>query len=129
MWEIVKLYESNKFIILIFTVILFIIGLYIGMSEILIYALNFLLLMEIVRTIVEYVIDDSHRIKMRYIIDSAIVFGIREIFVAWLMLKSDLLIGGSLMLISFIGTYLLLRFRKRIIETSPDILEKNIKEK
>ena len=45
--------------------------------------------LEIVRTIYEYIISDNHRVKVRYIIDGAILFGIRELFVGWVMLKTN----------------------------------------
>lgn len=41
--------------------------------------LEFIIILELVRMLIEFVFDDSHRIKLRFMIDSTIVFFIRDI--------------------------------------------------
>jgi len=41
--------------------------------------LEFIIILELVRMLIEFIFDDSHRIKLRFMIDSTIVFFIRDI--------------------------------------------------
>jgi uncharacterized membrane protein (DUF373 family) len=41
--------------------------------------LEFIIILELVRMLIEFIFDDSHRIKLRLMIDSTIVFFIRDI--------------------------------------------------
>jgi len=118
-----RLFYSDKVLVVIFTIILFGLGLNFGIAETMISAMSFLIMMEIVRTIYEYIVNPEHRVKMRYIIDSAILFGIRELFVGWIMLKTNLILGLIIAVISIFFTWILIKFRKSVIESSPDVLE------
>ena len=64
--------------------------------------MSFLILLEVVRTIYEYLVNSNHRIKLRYIIDGSILFGIRELFVGWITIKTDLILGLILVFVSII---------------------------
>jgi len=80
--------------------------------------------MEVVRTIYEYLTNNQHRIKVRYVIDGAILFGIRELFVGWVMLKENQEKGMLIMSLSFIGIFILIMYRILVIKSSPDYTEK-----
>lgn len=134
-----KITESSKFIIVILTSILFSLSYFFGITKIIISVLSFLILMEIVRTIYDYITNPTHRVKMRYIIDGGILFGMRELFVGWIMLKSTetiimfsvniptALIGICIMLVSLLAIGILIFYRFKIIQSSPDYLEKGKK--
>ena len=104
--------KENKVIILVITGVLFSLSYFFGIAAIIINVMSFLILMEAVRTVWEYVTNPEHRIKVRYIIDSAILFGVREIFVGWVMLKTNLELGLLIMFVSFIGVGVLLKYRR-----------------
>jgi uncharacterized membrane protein (DUF373 family) len=80
--------------------------------------------METVRTIYDYVFKDEHRIKIRYVVDGGILFGFRELFVGWIMIKTDLFLGIIIMVISLISIGVLFYFRTKAIDDSPDNKEK-----
>jgi uncharacterized membrane protein (DUF373 family) len=92
-------------------------------------AMSFLIMLEITRTIYEYIVNPSHRIKLRFIIDGAILFGIRELFVGWIMLKTDLMLGGIITGVSLFIIGVLIWYRKRVVESSPDNIEGEKNEK
>jgi uncharacterized membrane protein (DUF373 family) len=119
-----KVIKSDKVIVLLFTAILFGVGLKFGIAVTMISAMSFLIMMEIVRTIYEYIVTPEHRMKLRYIIDGAILFGIRELFVGWIMLKTDLNLGGIISGVSLTIIGILIWYRKQVMEISPDNLEK-----
>ena len=48
-------------------------------NKLVIALLEFIIVLEIVRMIFEFIMDDEHRIKLRLMIDSTIVFFIRDI--------------------------------------------------
>ena len=106
------------------TALLFSLSIWYDIAQIIIMGLSFVILLGVVRTVFEYGTNDNHRVKVRYSIDSAIIFGIRELFVGWVMLKTDLMSGSSIMLLSLAAIYILVRVRKRVIDSSPDVLEK-----
>ncbi len=120
---ILSIYSSSKFGILVLAIISMMMSYWIQIEIIIIGLLSFLILLEIIRTIWEYIVADDHRIKMRYLIDSGLVFGLRELYVAWVMLKTDMYEGMLISLFSAFLIWLLIRFRKSIIESSPDTLE------
>lgn len=113
-----------EWFIFLFSTILFVVGYYIGFAEVMIGLFTFLIIMEIVRTIYEYMFNPESRMKVRYIIDSAIFFGIRESFVGWLMLKTNLELGLVIMVVSIMATGAFIFFRRKVIESSPDKIEK-----
>ena len=86
--------------------------------------MSFLVLLEAVRSVVSFVLDESHKIKLRYVIDGAILFGVRELFVGWVMLKKDFDDGFALALFSFFLILGLVFVRIIAVKNSPDILEK-----
>lgn len=132
-----KIYNSEKIYTVLITLLLFCVSYFIGLPEIIILSLSFLILLEIVRTIHDYIVNETHRIKIRYVIDSAILFGVRELFVGWVMLKSTgnfsmnsfnmpySLLGLSIMVISLLSIGTLIFFRVKVIQSSPDVLEKD----
>lgn len=116
--------KSEKFIILLITIIIFSFSYFEDISTIIIHTMSFLILLEVVRTIYEYLVNHNHRIKLRYIIDGAILFGIRELFVGWITIKTDLILGLILVVVSIILIGILIYFRKKVIENSPDYIER-----
>lgn len=122
-----NIFKNTKFAILSITLIIYSLSFYYDISTIIINTMSFLILLEVVRTIHEYIFNDSHRIKLRYIIDSAILFGIRELFVGWVMIKQELIIALLIMLSSMITIGILIYFRKIVIVNSPECLECGIK--
>jgi len=95
-----KILTSEKAIILVMTVILFAMSYYINISTIIISTLSFLILMEAVRTVYDYVVLEEHKINVEYIIDGGVLFTIRELFVGLLMLKTTLILG---LIITFVS--------------------------
>ena len=63
-----KFYFSTKFGIFILSALAFLTSYFWGIANIIIGLLSFLIILEIVRTIWEYIILNTHRIKMRYLI-------------------------------------------------------------
>jgi len=130
--------RSSKLLILIITSIIFSLSYFVGIASVIIYSLSFLILLEIIRTIVDYIIKSEHRVKIRYIIDGGLLFGMRELFVGWVMLKvpgtsgiilgtfivPSALLGLVIMTISLISIGILINFRYKVIMSSPDKLEK-----
>ena len=88
-----ELRESSKIVIFLLTLGLFGLSYFVGIATVIIQTLSFLILMEIVRTIYDYLTKPEHRVKIRYIVDGGILFGMRELFVGWVMLKSSTLSG------------------------------------
>jgi len=119
-----KMIDSPKCLILILTSILFATSYWFDISQIIIMSLSFMILLEVVRTIYEYIVNPNHRVKMRYVIDGAILFGIRELFVGWVMLKTDLTMGLVIFGISILAIGILIFYRYKVIKSSPDSLEK-----
>lgn len=115
--------KSNIFIILI-TSMLFLFSIKYDITDIIISALSFLILMEAVRAIIEYMTNKEHRIHIRYIFDGAILFGIRELFVGWLMIKTDTVLGIIIMVSSLITIGVVLLFRYISMKQSPKAIEK-----
>lgn len=119
-----EILKSQKILILVITGIIFSTSYWFDISTIIINAMSFLILLEVIRTIYEYIVNENHRIKLRYIIDGAILFGIRELFVGWIMLKQDMILGSIIVFISIVAIGVLIYFRKLIIENSPDYIER-----
>jgi len=121
--------ELPEWMIFLFTAILFIIGFFVpgGHANVLIYSFTFLIIMEVVRTIYEYIFKPHSRMKIRYIVDGAIFFGFRELFVGWLMLKTDLAVGTAIMALSLVGLCVVVFLRTKVIKDSPDNLDKYYK--
>jgi len=125
--SLIPIWNSSKFLILFITSIIFGLGLYFGI-DVLLKVLSFLILLELVRTIYEFIVKEDHRIKIRYVIDGAIVFVVHELFVGLLLLKKDLLTGGGIVGITILCLSALISYRKEVILTSPDKLEKEFNE-
>jgi len=118
-----KIFKNTPLIVLIITTFLICLNYFYSTSQIILMSLNFLILMEIIKTILEYLYYEQHRVKLRYVIDGAILFGIRELFVAWVMMKTNYdkslhIIGVSIIIIS-----ILIFLRIILIKYSTDILE------
>ena len=107
------------------TMFLFTAGFFIpgGHANVLIYSFTFLIMMEVVRTIYEYIFHPHSRMKIRYIVDASIFFGFRELFVGWLMLKTELELGIIIMLISLITLCIVIFLRTKVIKDSPENLD------
>ena len=119
--------KLNQLITIIIAGGLFSLSYYFPISTIIIKTLSFLILLEVVRAIYEYATNSEHRIKVRYVIDGAILFGVRELFVAWVMLKTDIDKASIMMTLSIAAIGILILYRKAVIETSPSRLEKEYK--
>jgi len=104
---------------LIISILLFSLVYFFSIAKIIVYTLSFLILLESVRTIYDFVFEEQHRIKLRYLIDGAILFGLRELFVGWVMIKTDTKIGLIIMIVSLFSIFTLLLFRKDVIINSP----------
>lgn len=50
-----------------------------NINQLIIALLEFIIVLEIVRMIFEFIMDDEHRIKLRLMIDSTIIFFVRDI--------------------------------------------------
>jgi len=115
--------KNTPLIVLIITSILMSLSYFYSTSQIIIMSLNFLILMEVVKTILEYLQHDQHRVKLRYVIDGAILFGIRELFVAWVMMKTNFEKSIHIISLSVVIISILVILRIILIKYSPDILE------
>ena len=132
-----QMLNNTKIVIFLLTLGLFSVSYFVGIASVIIQTLSFLILLEIVRTIYDYIARPEHRVKMRYIIDGGILFGMRELFVGWVMLKSSTLsgiisfgfavpsalLGLIIMIISLVTIGALIFFRYKVIMSSPDQLE------
>lgn len=119
-----KLQDNEQIVIVVISGILFSLINFYDISTIIIYTMSFLVLLEAVRSVVSFVLDESHKIKLRYVIDGAILFGVRELFVGWVMLKKDFNEGFALAAFSFFLILGLVFIRIIAVKNSPDILEK-----
>lgn len=116
------------------TAILFGYGLYIDdINSVILHTLEFLILFEIVRAMAEFILNKQNRVKMRYIIDSAILFSIRELYVGLVEIHNDTMITFSIfgyeftMLLGIIMTFVsltaigaLVFIRTKLVKYSPD---------
>lgn len=123
MLNIKSIFKSEKIGLFLFTLLIYSLSYFYDISIIIINTMSFLILLEVVRTIHEYITNESHRIKLRYIIDGAILFGIRELFVGWIMIKQEFLLALLIMSASIITIGILIYFRKIVIINSPECLE------
>ena len=83
-----------------------------NLHEIILSTLLFLILLEFVRTICDFAFSEQHIIRVVYSIDAAILFGIRELFTGWLLLKTDLF--GAITIIAISTTLLFFLFILRV---------------
>lgn len=105
--------NTDLMLVLFITLILYSIGLYTqNLSAVILDTLLFLILLEFVRTIRDYAFTKKHIIRVDYILDAGVLFGLRELFTGWLMLKTDLIVGVFIMLLSVVTTGILLFYRK-----------------
>ena len=115
--------STSKIPVVLLALLLFGLTYWFKPTDIILHTLSFLVLLEIVRTVYEYTIKPNHRIKLRYMLDGAILFSIRELFIGLTLIKNDLstglIISGASM--GVIG--LLIAYRIQVIKSSPYNLE------
>lgn len=93
-------------------------------SKLAVSLLEFIIILELVRMLIEFLLSDENRIRMRLMIDSTIVFFIRDI----MLIVSDTF--DSKKIFSILGIIaILFLFRIITIKFSPSIFEKEYKEK
>ena len=109
--------------IFILALLMYGLGFLYGHPQVMIGLFTVLILMEIIRTIYEYISEPHNRMKVRYIVDSAIFFGFRELFVGWLMLKTNLALGLVIMGVSLLALAMIIFFRTKVIKDSPENLD------
>jgi len=106
---------SPKFFILVGAVLVFALSYWFSTTNIILNLLNFLIILEIVRTIWDYVVKDGHIIKIRFILDGAILFCIRELFVGLTMMKVDIVLSGFITCLSLLTIGALVFYRHKIV--------------
>ncbi len=116
--------KTQQALVVAITLVLFSAIIFFDISTIIIYTMSFLVLLEAVRTIFDFILNDKHHIRLRYVIDGAILFGIRELFVGWVMMKNSFQSGVMLSAASFILILGLIIVRIILMKNSPDFLEK-----
>ena len=107
--------NNSNIIIFLLTSILFSFSLIINISHIIIYSLSFLILLEVVRTIYEYIFNKEHKVNLKYVLDGGVLFGIRELFVGWVMIKTDPISALVIMSVSLITIGALIFYRHKIV--------------
>ena len=110
-----QFFASPKFLILVGALLVFSTSFWFSTTDIILNLLNFLIILEIVRTIWDYVVKDEHIIKIRFIIDGAILFCIRELFVGLTMMKVDIILSGLITLLSLLTIGALVFYRHKIV--------------
>lgn len=119
-----KNYNLFTFVLLFMTSVLFYYGVaFSTINMVILHTLEFLILFEIVRAIAEFILNKENRIKMRYIIDSAILFSIRELYVGLVELHTNLQMGAALTGISLVALGALIFFRTKLVKYSPDFFK------
>ena len=129
-----QLLNNTKIGIFTVTVILFFVGIYFyDLPTVILSLLEMLIMLEIVRAIFDYVVEHEHRVKVRYIVDSAIVFSVHEAYAGWIIIKKigdtnisvdNFYLGVGILIISLIAMGVLIHYRTKVIQSSPDYLEK-----
>ena len=71
--------------------------------------------MEVIRTIYEYIFNDEHKVNLKYVMDGGVLFGIRELFVGWVMIKTDPVSAVMIMSVSLITIGALIFYRHKIV--------------
>lgn len=104
------------------------------MNTVIIAALYTVVFIEIYRILWEYTTRDDNRMKMRYAVDGAFVFLLKEQYIAWILLKEDydtalklIAVYTSVMIIFVIIRIVLGFFSPSHIEKQKDNNEKNDK--
>ena len=110
-----QFFTSPKFFILVGALMVFSTSLWFKTTDIIINLLNFLIILEIVRTIWDYVVKDGHIIKIRFILDGAILFCIRELFVGLTMMKADIILSSFITCLSLLTIGALVFYRHKIV--------------
>ncbi len=88
-------------------------------SKLAVVLLEFIIILELVRMLIEFLFSDENRIRLRFMIDSTIVFFIRDIM---LIVNDKLDIAKIVSLLGVIG--ILFIFRILSMKYSPSIMEK-----
>jgi len=113
--------QNKTTITIILGLMIFSLSYWIDLAVLMIKLLSLLIIFEIMRTIIEYITLDEHRIKIRYVIEGAIIFGIREFFVGWVMIKKDLFLGSAIMILSAFGIWFFMKQRSKSIKQEEEI--------
>lgn len=114
-------YKLFTIILLLVTGGLFTVGMmFSSMTQIILHTLEFMILFEIVRALAEFVFDNSNRMKMRYIVDSAILFAVRELYVGLIEIHKDLILGVIIVTVSLLSLGALIFYRTKLVKYSPD---------
>ena len=115
-----KLYYSNILVIVI-SVLMFGYGLYTHtINEIILYLLEFTVIFELVRAFNHYMKDGQ--LKVRYAIDAAIFYSIKELYIGFTSYKIDNSYGLILIAIIVITVLMVVRyFNSTIIEEKAKI--------
>ncbi len=87
-------------------------------SKLVVTLLEFIIVLELVRMLIEFMFSDEHRIKIRFMIDSTIVFFIRDLM---LIVNDSFNSTKIFIILAVIG--ILLAFRIVTIKFSPSKLE------
>lgn len=135
-----KNYNAYVLIVLLSTLTLFTIGYYFNnVHAVVIGALELFILLEIVRSIIEYLLNGANRVKIRYLVDGVIAWFFKEIYLLSTYIQdviahSDDTISHSglikisalaiVMLFYTVLTYVFFDLRKKVIVESPDNLER-----
>jgi uncharacterized membrane protein (DUF373 family) len=123
--KIKRLVDSPKLIILFLSLSVFSLSYFFTLTQIILNLLSFLIMLEIIRTIWDYLVKDNHIIKIRFIIDGAILFCIRELFVGLTMMKEEIITAVLITLLSLFTIGALVFYRHKIILHFNKDLEKS----
>jgi uncharacterized membrane protein (DUF373 family) len=107
-------------------ILLFGVGsLFFSLVQIIIQLLYFIIVLEITRMVIEYIKSKEHRVKIRYLIDAAIIAGIREIII--IVVDSHKIQEHVNQLVIYgLITFVLLIMRVIAIFGSPDEVKCNV---
>lgn len=108
-------------ILLLTTGVLFAYGQYTNdMTHVILHTLEFLILFEIVRALTEFILSNNNRIKLRYIVDSAFLFAVRELYVGLVEIHTNIVLGLVITGVSLVGMGALVFLRTKLVKYSPD---------
>jgi uncharacterized membrane protein (DUF373 family) len=134
-----KNYNAYVVIVLITTLMLFSIGYFNhNIHAIVIGALEFFILLEIIRSMLEYLLNGYNRAKVRYLVDGVIAWFFKEIYVASTYIQTTfsdkegldvnrIITLSSVILFYTFLSYIFFVLRKKVMVDSPDKLEPKLK--
>lgn len=107
----------------IFTTILFLYAkLFSSFIDVLLDALYFIILLEVVRILFEYVRSNTHRVKMRFLMDAGMVTVVRELII--LIVDHGHLLGNLLELTVYLVVIaIFILYRYLMMKFTPDWME------